>query len=75
MGKPEAEITKIKDNQKNHLSRDKRKLEQMFNKAHADGLITYTKKQTGIGKHNVPVYVYEWKRVNPNIEIQEPAEQ
>lgn len=75
MGKPEAEIMKIKDNQKKNLSRDKRKLEQMFEKAQADGLITYTKKQTGIGKHNVPIYVYEWKRVNPNIEIQEPDEQ
>lgn len=75
MGKPEEEITKIKDNQKNHLSRDKRKLEQMFEKAQADGLITYVKKQKGIGSHNVPIYVYEWKRVNPNIEIKEPDEQ
>lgn len=73
--KPDAEIKRIKENHKKHLSRDKRKLEQMFEKAQADGLITYTKKLTGVGKHKVPIYVYEWKRVNPNIEIQEPDEQ
>ena len=61
--KADDEIKRIKDNQKKHLSRDKRKLEQMFEKAQADGLITYVKKQTGIGSHNVPIYVYEWKRL------------
>lgn len=79
MGKPEAEIKKIKDNQKKHLSRDKRKLEQMFEKAAADGLITYVKKQTGTGKHNVPIYVYEWHRLRiPELtaeHVQEPDEQ
>lgn len=73
--KPETEIKRIKDNQKKHLSRDKRKLEQMFEKAQADGLIKYTKKQTGIGKHKVPIFVYEWERLREPEIIQEPDEQ
>lgn len=77
--KPDAEIKKIEANQRKHLSRDKRKLEQMFENAAKDGLITYTKKQTGIGKHNVPIFVYEWKRLRvpePSAdEVQEPDEQ
>ena len=51
----------------------------MFEKAAADGLITYVKKQTGTGKHNVPIYVYEWHRLRiPELtaeHIQEPDEQ
>lgn len=77
--KPDTEIKKIEANQRKHLSRDKRKLEQMFEKAAKDGLITYTKKQTGIGKHNVPIYVYEWQRLRvPELSadtVQEPDEQ
>ena len=63
MGESDEVIRKINANQKKNLSRDKRKLENMFIKAQADGLITYTKKKTGTGKRRIPTFIYEWQRI------------
>lgn len=57
----EAQIKALQKNIQAHLSRDKKSLETMFKKAQANNKIkSYTKKQTGIGKYNVPIYVYSW---------------
>lgn len=78
-GETEAQIKKRKENHRRHLSRDKRKLEEMFNGAKDSGVIlSYTKRQTGIGKYNVPLFVYEWKRkdvANASTEQETPDEQ
>lgn len=77
-GETEVQIKKRIENHRRHLSRDKRKLEEMFKTAQDNGaILSYEKRQTGIGKYNVPTFVYEWKRPNTagSSEEQEPADE
>lgn len=60
----EAQIKKRQENHRRHLARDKKKLEDMFKSAYKNGNIHgYIKRQTGTGKYNVPIFVYEWQRL------------
>lgn len=78
-GETEAQIKKRQENHRRHLSRDKRKLEEMFNGAKESGaILSYNKRQTGTGKYRVPLYVYEWKRkdvADTSTEQDQPDEQ
>lgn len=69
----EAQIKAREQNIMKNKARDKKSLESMFKKALANRIIKkYAKKQTGIGKRNVPIYVYSWESVRPN---EQPEEQ
>lgn len=55
-----AQVEAVKTYQKNHKARDRARLQKMFEKAQAAGLITFKREQSKTGK-----YVYTWERVNP----------
>lgn len=50
----------VKEYQRKHRNKDTNSLLKMFEKAAANGLITYTREQNPAGE-----WVYKWERVNP----------